>query len=189
MTRQKAALALIIVAAAVLAGRAGAGGSGSINGLVYGIPSPLATEPGENNINNGVKCWANAHNGKVTILDANLDVNKQVTDFDTLLTQGANVLPFVALDPKAFRGPFARAKAKGATVAELYNPGTTAPVGVYESSRQAGMDAAKLVAKKSPNGSKALVIGGPPMTSAFEPFGYFWPTIFAASMPACRLDS
>jgi ribose transport system substrate-binding protein len=168
VTRQKAALALLVVAAAVLAGRAGAGGNGSINGLVYGIPSPLATEPGENNINNGVKCWAKAHGGKVTILDANLDVNKQVTDFDTLLTQGANVLPFVALDPKAFRGPFARAKAKGATVAELYNPGTTAPVGVYESSRQAGMDAAKLVAKKYPGGSKALVIGGPPIPAVLE---------------------
>jgi ribose transport system substrate-binding protein len=168
VTRHKAALALLIVAAAVLAGRAGAGGNGSINGLVYGIPSPLATEPGENNINNGVKCWAKAHGGKVTILDSNLDVNKQVTDFDTLLTQGANVLPFVALDPKAFRGPFARAKAKGATVAELYNPGTTAPVGVYESSRQAGMDAAKLVGAKYPSGSKALVIGGPPIPAVLE---------------------
>src|SRR5437764_2533670 len=163
-----AAAALLVVAAAVLAAHATASRSGSVNGLLYGIPSPLATEPGENNINNGVKCWANAHGGKVTVLDSNLDVNKQVTDFDTLLTQGANVLPFVALDPKAFRGPFSRAKAKGATVAELYNPGTTAPVGVYEASAQAGMDAAKIVGQKFPNGSKALVIGGPPIPAVID---------------------
>src|SRR5581483_10088165 len=90
LRRQRAVLALVVAAAAVTASHAGAGRTGSIRGLVYGIPSPLATELGENNINNGVKCWAKAHGGKVTILDSNLDVNKQVTDFDTLLTQGAN---------------------------------------------------------------------------------------------------
>src|SRR5205823_12332889 len=65
VTRQKVALAALLVAAAVVAGRAGAGagGSGSINGLVYGIPSPLATEPGGNNINNGCQCWGGAFGG------------------------------------------------------------------------------------------------------------------------------
>ena len=170
MTKKQTALgaALLVLVAAVLAAQATAGRTAGINGLVYGIPSPLATEPGENNINSGIECWAKAHGGKVIVLDSNLDVNKQVTDFDSLLAQGAQVLPFVALDPKAFNGPFGRAKAKGATVAELYNPGTTAPVGVYESSRQAGMDAAKLVGKAYPNGSKALVIGGPPIPAVLE---------------------
>jgi ribose transport system substrate-binding protein len=167
--RQKAvAAALLVLALAVLAGRASAGNSGSINGLVYGIPSPLATEPGEHNINSGIECWANAHKGRTIVLDSNLDVNKQVTDFDSLLAQGAQVLPFVALDPKAFNGPFGRAKAKGATVVELYNPKTSAPGGVFESSAQAGMDAAKLVGQKYPNGSKALVIGGPPIPAVID---------------------
>ena len=161
-----AALLLLVVAA--IAGTASAGSSGSVDGLVYGIPSPLATEPGEHNINSGIECWANAHKGKTIVLDSNLDVNKQVTDFDSLLAQGAQVLPFVALDPKAFNGPFGRAKAKGATVVELYNPKTTAPGGVFESSRQAGIDAAKIVGKKYPNGSKALVIGGPPIPAVLE---------------------
>jgi ribose transport system substrate-binding protein len=163
-----AAAALLVLVAAVLATHATAGRTATVNGLVYGIPSPLATEPGEHNINSGIKCWADAHRGKVIVLDSNLDVNQQVTDFDSLLAQGAQVLPFVALDPKAFNGPFQRAKKKGATVAELYNPGTSAPVGVFESSRQAGMDAAKLVGKQYPNGSKALVIGGPPIPAVLE---------------------
>src|SRR5262249_19023766 len=146
-----------------VASTASARTGGSIEGLVYGIPSPLATEPGEHNINNGIECWANAHKGKGIVLDSNLDVKKQGTDFDSLPSQGAKVLPFVALDPKAFNGPFGRAKAKGATVVELYNPKTTAPGGVYEQSREAGMDAAKIVGKQFPNSSKALVIGGPPI--------------------------
>jgi ribose transport system substrate-binding protein len=159
--------ALLLLVAAV-ASTASARTGGSIDGLVYGIPSPLATEPGEHNINSGIECWAKAHGGKVIVLDSNLDVNKQVTDFDSLLGQGAKVLPFVALDPKAFNGPFGRAKSKGATVVELYNPKTTAPGGVYEQSRQAGMDAAKLVGKAFPKGSKALVIGGPPIPAVIE---------------------
>ncbi len=162
------ALLFLALALALFAGRASAGSSGSITGLVYGIPSPLATEPGEHNINSGIECWAKAHGGRTIVLDSNLDVNKQVTDFDSLLAQGAQVLPFVALDPKAFNGPFSRAKAKGATVAELYNPKTKAPVGVYESSKQAGIDAAKLVGRKYPKGSKALVIGGPPIPAVID---------------------
>jgi ribose transport system substrate-binding protein len=168
--RQNAAIAaaLLLLVVAAVAGRASASSSGSINGLVYGIPSPLATEPGEHNINSGIECWANAHKGKTIVLDSNLDVNKQVTDFDSLLGQGANVLPFVALDPKAFNGPFTRAKAKGATVVELYNPKTTAPGGVYEASAQAGNDAAKIVGAKFPSGAKALVIGGPPIPAVID---------------------
>ena len=127
MKRQHAAaIGAVLLLVAAVAGTASARTGGSIDGLVYGIPSPLATEPGEHNINSGIECWADAHKGKVIVLDSNLDVNKQVTDFDSLLAQGAKVLPFVALDPKAFNGPFGRAKAKGATVVELYNPKTTA---------------------------------------------------------------
>ena len=169
MKRQHAAaVGALLLLVATVASTASARTSGSIDGLVYGIPSPLATEPGEHNINSGIECWADAHKGKVIVLDSNLDVNKQVTDFDSLLGQGAKVLPFVALDPKAFNGPFGRAKAKGATVVELYNPKTTAGGGVYEQSRQAGIDAAKLVGKAYPNGSKALVIGGPPIPAVIE---------------------
>jgi ribose transport system substrate-binding protein len=166
---QRAAVAaLLLLVLAVLAGQAHAGSRASINGLTYGIPSPLATEPGEHNINMGVQCWAGAHNGKTIVLDSNLQVNKQVTDFDSLLAQGADVLPIVALDPNAFTGPFSRAKKKGAVVAELYNPKTKAPVGIFEASAQAGNDAAKLVGKAFPKGSKAIVIGGPPIPAVID---------------------
>jgi ribose transport system substrate-binding protein len=166
--RYVALTVLVLVGCATVAGGALGGTTGSIDGLVYGIPSPLATEPGEHNINMGIECWAKAHHGRTIVLDSNLDVNQQVTDFDSLLAQQAKVLPFVALDPKAFKGAIARAKSKGATVVELYNPKTTAPGGVYESSRQAGIDAAKLVHKKYPNGARALVIGGPPIPAVTE---------------------
>src|SRR4029079_14629916 len=101
-----AAAALLVLVAAVLATHATAGRTATVNGLVYGIPSPLATEPGEHNINSGIKCWADAHRGKLIVLDPNLDVNQQVTDFDSLLAQGPQVLPFVALHLRASNDPF-----------------------------------------------------------------------------------
>jgi ribose transport system substrate-binding protein len=142
-------------------------------GLTYGIPSPLATEPGEHNINLGITCWSDATDGKVITLDSKLDVNKQISDFDNLLAQGADVLPFLPLDPKAFAGPFDRAESAGATVVELYNPGSEAPGAVYEASRQAGEDAVEVVAEEFPDGAKALVIGGPPIPAVLERIGGF----------------
>lgn len=148
-------------------------GGGDLAGLVYGIPSPLATEPGEHNINLGITCFAEANGGEVITLDANLDVNQQINDFDSLLAQGANVLPFLALDPNAFEGPFERADEAGAIVVELYNPNSTTPGKVYEDSRAAGEDAVELVAEQFPDGAKALVIGGPPIPAVIERTGGF----------------
>ena len=141
--------------------------------ITFGIPSPLATEPGEHNINLGITCYADSIGAEVITLDANLDVNKQISDFDNLLAQGADVLPFLPLDPNAFEGPFERAEEAGAIVVELYNPNSTAPGVVYEDSRAAGEDAVLMVAEAFPDGAKAIVIGGPPIPAVFERIGGF----------------
>jgi len=145
---------------------AGAGATGTP--ITYGIPSPLATEPGEHNINLGITCYAEKTGGKVITLDSNLDVNKQISDFDSLLAQGATVLPFLPLDQKAFTAPFGRAKDAGAVVVELYNAQSTAPGSIYEDSPGAGKDAAAYVKEKLPGGAKALVIGGPPIPAVTQ---------------------
>lgn len=157
---------------ALLAAACGGGGGGGEE-VKFGIPSPLATEPGEHNINLGITCYAESVGAEVVTLDANLDVNKQITDFDNLLAQGANVLPFLPLDPNAFEGPFERAAEAGAVVVELYNPNSEAPGVVYEDSRKAGEDAVQLVAEAFPDGAKALVIGGPPIPAVLERIGGF----------------
>ena len=65
MKRQHAAaVGALLLLVAALASTASARTDGSINGLVYGIPSPLATEPGEHNINNQLKTFI-AEGGKV----------------------------------------------------------------------------------------------------------------------------
>lgn len=163
-------------------GNAAAGSGGTQQKITYGIPSPLSTEPGEHNINLGITCYAEKTGGKVITLDANLDVNKQISDFDNLLAQGAKVLPFLALDPKAFTGPFSRAAEQKATVVELYNKDSTAPGKVYENSRAAGADAVKVVAEKFPNGAKALLIGGPPIPAVTERMAGFKDNAAAAKI-------
>ncbi|HVQ93321.1 MAG TPA: sugar ABC transporter substrate-binding protein [Mycobacteriales bacterium] len=166
--------ALVSLAGSALAGcgsdstPAAPGGGTAAQKITYGIPSPLATEPGEHNINLGITCYADKTGGKVITLDSNLDVNKQISDFDSLIAQGAKVLPFLALDQKAFTAPFARAKKDGVTVVELYNAQSTAPGSVYEDSRKAGADATAYVAQQRPGGSKALLIGGPPIPAVTE---------------------
>ncbi|HST67386.1 MAG TPA: sugar ABC transporter substrate-binding protein [Mycobacteriales bacterium] len=159
-----------------------AGGGGSAKPITYGIPSPLSTEPGEHNINLGITCYADKTGGKVITADANLDVNKQISDFDNLLAQGAKVLPFLALDPKAFTGPFSRAAKDGATVVELYNKDSTAPGKVFEDSPSAGADAVKVVAEKFPNGAKAILIGGPPIPAVTQRIAGFKDNAAAAKI-------
>ena len=168
-----AAAALLALPLAACGDDGGSTGTGTGSGdaakpIIFGIPSPLATEPGEHNINLGITCYADKIGGKVITLDSNLDVNKQISDFDNLLAQGANVLPFLPLDPKAFTAPFERAKEAGAIVVELYNPNSTAPGSVYEDSPAAGEDAVTYVTEKLPDGAKALVIGGPPIPAVTE---------------------
>ena len=111
-----AAALLALPALAACGDDSGSGGGGAAESkpITYGIPSPLATEPGEHNINLGITCYADKNGGKVITLDSNLDVNKQISDFDSLLAQGATVLPFLPLDQKAFTAPFQRAKDAGA---------------------------------------------------------------------------
>ena len=161
---------------------AAAGGGSGAKPLTYGIPSPLSTEPGEHNINLGITCYADKTGGKVITADANLDVNKQISDFDNLLAQGAKVLPFLALDPKAFTGPFSRAAKDGATVVELYNKDSTAPGKVYEDSPSAGADAVKVVAEKFPSGAKAILIGGPPIPAVTQRIAGFKDNAAAAKI-------
>jgi len=151
----------------------GTGTGDAAKPITFGIPSPLATEPGEHNINLGITCYAEKNGGKVITLDSNLDVNKQISDFDNLLAQGATVLPFLPLDQKAFTAPFQRAKDAGAIVVELYNPNSTAPGSVFEDSPGAGKDAVAYVKEKMPNGAKALLIGGPPIPAVTARIGGF----------------
>ena len=160
--------AMAATTAGTAAGAPEGTGGDAPTGLVFGIPSPLATEPGEHNINLGIECYADTIDGKVIVADSNLDVNKQVTDFDQLIAQGADVMPFLALDHDAFVGPFERADEAGVTVVELYNPDSAAPGSVYEHSAGAGEDAVKMVAEQFPDGANALVIGGPPIPAVTD---------------------
>lgn len=169
--RKRSVLAIGLVVMLVIA--ACGGDVASEEDITFGIPSPLATEPGEHNINLGITCYADSIGAEVITLDSNLDVNKQISDFDNLLAQGANVLPFLPLDPNAFEGPFERAEEAGAVVVELYNPNSTAPGVVYEDSRAAGEDAVQMVAEAFPDGAKAIVIGGPPIPAVLERIGGF----------------
>lgn len=149
----------------------------------YGIPSPLATESGEHNINLGITCYADKIGAEVTTLDSNLDVNKQISDFDNLLAQQANVLPFLPLDPAAFTAPFQRAKDAGASVIELYNPKSTAPGSIYEDSASAGADAIKYITENMPaGGGKAILIGGPPIQTVTDRINGFADLAAAANI-------
>jgi ribose transport system substrate-binding protein len=174
---------IIVVATALLLIATACGdGEAASEEVTFGIPSPLATEPGEHNINLGITCYADSIGSEVITLDSNLDVNKQISDFDNLLAQGANVLPFLPLDPNAFEGPFERAAEAGAVVVELYNPNSTAPGVVYEDSRKAGEDAVAMVAEQFPDGATAIVIGGPPIPAVLERIGGFIDNAASASI-------
>lgn len=140
---------------------------------VFGIPSPLASEPGEHNLNLGITCYADKIDAEVKVLDANLDVNKQISDFDSLLAQGANVMPFLPLDPKAFTAPFKRADEADAIVVELYNPESSAPGSAFEDGPSAGADAVEVASEAFPGGSTAIVIGGPPIPAVTARIGGF----------------
>jgi ABC-type sugar transport system substrate-binding protein len=100
----------------------------------------------------------------VKINDANLDINKQVSDIDSFVNQGVDAIMLQLVgDPNAVRGPLARANKKGIPIFNVDGlppfPGVV--LSGFQPSKEMGVAAAKWTGEEL--GGKGTVI----MTGAF----------------------
>lgn len=139
--------------------------------ILVGNSDPIAANPGSQAIVHGAQVSAEALGWTYKNLDANLSADKQVTDLNTLLNQGANGLSSWLLNPGGAGAAIAGAKAKDVPVVLFNSPGTEANTDII-TALYANCDGAKqvanFVAERIPGGDIVLI--GPPAVPLIQQY-------------------
>jgi ribose transport system substrate-binding protein len=153
-----------------------AGGGGSSGpadkggkGAKVAYISPVAAQPGQQEISLGLEAGAKELGWSTSVLDANLSPDKQVANIDTAISQQRNAVASWTLDPGAAAGAYERAIAAGIPVIGMNSEGqgvTSTVWWEYVTCKPGGPQelSAKFIAKERPGG-KVIVMGGPPAPS------------------------
>jgi ribose transport system substrate-binding protein len=169
--RVLAGFALVGVAAfAVACGSDGSGSGSAATGTGSGAAAeqkPLtvawnsifASDPGSLATEAGMKCYAEQTGGKYITADANLDLQRELSNFSDLMNRGANVIVYIALDPQAFSAPVEEATSRNVGAVEIFNPKSTAPASFWEDTDAEGKMAVDYLKKQLPDGGRIVTMG------------------------------
>ncbi|MFZ4755911.1 MAG: sugar ABC transporter substrate-binding protein [Miltoncostaeaceae bacterium] len=137
--------------------------------FVVGYPNPSAAVPALKAQQDAVQAEVEKLGGKLITTDANLSVQKQVSDFQQLLGQNVDAIILSALDPNSLTPLLKKAEAQGVKVYANdvpYKAGLPAIPGFSSTSLtgtdQAGYARAKYVAENYPGAKFALLGVGIP---------------------------
>lgn len=153
----------------------GGGGSSSAapdkggEGAKISYISPVAAQPGQQEINLGLEAGAKELGWEASVLDSNLSADKQVANIDTAISQQRNAVASWTLDPGAAAGAYERAIGAGIPVIGMNSEGqgvTSTVWWEYVTCEPGGPQqrSAEFIAKARPGG-KVIVMGGPPAPS------------------------
>jgi ribose transport system substrate-binding protein len=176
-----AAAVVALVAAALLAACGSSGSSSSTSdggsrttaktgGVKIGFDSYADPSDGYTQAwKAGLECFADANGDSVTTVYSNVDLNKQITDVQTLLAQGMKGIFLYPLDTAALTPTFQKAKQQGVAVLSTNGPAPNAVNFDVNANRQAlGGDTVRIAQSVVPSGGKAVIIGGPPQALAVQ---------------------
>ncbi|UGS36039.1 sugar ABC transporter substrate-binding protein [Capillimicrobium parvum] len=170
--------------AMVVAALAGCGSSGSDgtsttgrttastatgNGEKIAYASPVAAQPGQQEIAGGIEAAAQELGWTATVMDANLSADKQVANIDTAITQGTAAIASWTLDPGAAAGAYTRALSQGIPIIGMNSEGEGVTATVwweYIRCEPGGPwdQTAELIADMRP-GARVVQMSGPPAPS------------------------
>lgn len=86
--------------------------------------SPVASEPGQQQVNLGLERGAKELGWSETVLDSALSAEKQVSNVETAVSQGVAAIASWTLDPNAVAGAYEKAQAKKIPVIGVNSVGT-----------------------------------------------------------------
>lgn len=167
---------VVAASGAVLAllGTAAACGSDSDGGsaadgadVKVGYISPVGSQPGQQEVSTGLDQAGDELGWDVTVLDANLSADKQVSHVDTLLTQGVKAIGSWSLDANAVAGAYSKARSQDVPVVGVNSVGEGVSGTVWweiSTCEDGGPheQTAAWIAERKP-GARVFVFGGPPV--------------------------
>jgi ribose transport system substrate-binding protein len=138
---------------------AAAGGSGK---KVFYI-SPVASQPGQQQINAGLEGASKELGWSESVLDSALSAEKQVSNVESAINQGASAIASWTLDPNAVAGAYEKAQSKNIPIIGMNSKGTGVSASVWwevQLCEPGGPEAitAEKIAEMKP-GAKTIVIG------------------------------
>lgn len=175
ISRWKITSCSLMGVAALLGATACGGGddasaAGGTSGLKVAYSSPVASQPGQQIVTNGLNAGAKELGWEVNVIDANLSPDQQVSNVQTMIQQQAAAIGLWALDSGAMEGTYAQAKSANIPVIGVNSEGANVSSTVWWGVNRCDDDqspyrqAAKQIAETRPGG-KVIVLGGPPVPS------------------------
>ncbi|HEY0277924.1 MAG TPA: sugar ABC transporter substrate-binding protein [Solirubrobacterales bacterium] len=125
--------------------------------------SPVAAQPGQQQINQGLEQASKELGWSETVLDSALSAEKQVSNVETAINQGANAIASWTLDPNAVAGAYEQAQSKEIPIIGMNSKGTGVTASVWwevQLCEPGGPEAvtAEKIAELKPH-AKTIVIG------------------------------
>jgi ribose transport system substrate-binding protein len=135
--------------------------SGGGKSVVY--ISPVAAQPGQQQINTGLEQSAKELGWSEFVLDSALSAEKQVSNVETAINKGVAAIASWTLDPNAVAGAYEQAQAKSIPVIGMNSKGTGVTATVWWEVQQCGPGnpqqvSAEKIAELKPK-AKTIVIG------------------------------
>jgi ribose transport system substrate-binding protein len=173
-------LAALVGLCAVLVAACGGGGGSTAGstaaadsaGGTVGFSVPQGADPSLQLLEQGLKAEAAKGGLKVQTTDANLDLNKQISDIDTFIQQKVKVIVVWPLDSKAIQPALQRAQAAHIPLVTIYTlAGGPYFTDIIPDGVGIGRTAAEWMARKLGPGAKVAAILGPPQIDQFRQIG------------------
>jgi ribose transport system substrate-binding protein len=125
--------------------------------------SPVAAQPGQQQINEGLEQASEELGWSETVLDSALSAEKQVSNVETAINQSANAIASWTLDPNAVAGAYEQAQSKEIPIIGMNSKGTGVTASVWwevQLCEPGGPEAvtAEKIAELKPH-AKTIVIG------------------------------
>jgi ribose transport system substrate-binding protein len=157
----------LIVGAMLTAGIAVFSASAPAKQKTYtlGFSTPIGANPALAAWRDVVKLQAKSYGMKVIVTDANFDPNKQLSDFNSLVSRKVSAILISPINPVAMRPAFDRARRAGIPVIAYEGGkglGSSYATNFVGKNYQAARQAARLLGQKIGRGAKVAVIDGLP---------------------------
>ncbi|MCA1646336.1 MAG: sugar ABC transporter substrate-binding protein [Chloroflexi bacterium] len=143
----------------------GGGGTASKQ-FTIGLAAGKVGNPGAREIYAGFTSEARKLGMTVKINDANLDVNKQISDIDQFTNQKVDAIAIHLIgDPKAVQGAVSKAQAQGIHIFSFDEEEVFPNIEVlaYQNTAEEGKQSAAYIAKQLNDKGSVIVTGGPPV--------------------------
>jgi ABC-type sugar transport system substrate-binding protein len=146
-----------------------AGDGGSSSGGTIGFSIPQGADPSLQLLAGGLKAEAAKSGLQTQVTDANLDVNKQIADLDTMTQQKVKAIVVWPLDSKAVQPALDRARAANIPIVAIYAlSGGPYFTDIILDGHGIGRSGAEYMAKTLGKGAKVAAIFGPPQVDQFR---------------------